>query len=312
MMNLPKKILVTGGAGFIGSHTVDALLQRECEVTVLDNLCSGQITNLSLNHPRLSFIEGDILEYPLVQELVSANDAVLHLAAIASVPFSLQEPIYTLQVNTQGHLHLLQAIHSAPQPKKFVYASSAAVYGNEQSMPCNDDEPLKNLGLSPYALQKLHNENYANLYKSLYQQNSIGLRYFNVYGLRQPADSSYSGVISTFIKHIKTHNAINVYGDGSQARDFIAVEDIVQANLLALASNCHGVFNIATGQANTLNQLIELLSKAAQMPVKVDYLAPRPGDIHLSYANTAKALQTLNFQANIPLELGIQKLFNNA
>jgi UDP-glucose 4-epimerase len=303
-----QRVLVTGGAGFIGSHTIDLLLQQDKQVLVLDNLFSGRIDNLNLQHPNLELIEGDILEYPLLKELVASCDAVLHLAAIASVPLSMTEPIYSFQVNVQGLLHLLQAVHQIKRPIRVVYASSAAIYGEVNELPCRDDKPLSAKPLSPYALQKLNCEEYADLYAHLHQINSLGLRYFNVYGPRQDPNSPYSGVISRFLEAYQNNVPLTVYGDGLQSRDFINVADIARANILALESQYHGALNIASGQPETLLKMIECIETAGQRPAMTSFQPAREGDIKASYALTQMAEKHIGFKSTISLQQGIAAL----
>lgn len=305
-----QHVLVTGGAGFIGSHTVDALLASGRQVTVLDNLSSGKILNLPMTHPDLNFVEGDVLEYPLLVDLLHDVDAVLHLAAIASVPRSIEYPAYTLQVNTLGLLHVLQAVRESGRAIRVVYASSAAVYGDAPTLPCDDEKRLMAPPLSPYALQKLNCEQYAALYETLHQQPSFGLRYFNVYGERQDPGSPYSGVISRFLDAYRAGEPLKVFGDGSQRRDFIHVSDVVRANCLALESTLSGVANIATGQPQTLLQLIEYMSLSGKLPLRHEFLPPRVGDIHDSYATTLLANRLFGFSATVSLKTGIAQLVN--
>ncbi len=302
----PERILVTGGAGFIGSHTVDYLLKQDCYVTVLDNLYSGKILNLKMNHPNLEFIEGDILEFPLMQDLVKNCDAVLHLAAIASVPASISDPIYSMLVNTQGFVHVLQAINTCKRNVRVVYASSAAVYGDTAILPC--EESQMGIPLSPYALQKMNCEQYAALYQSLHGIKSLGLRYFNVYGERQDPASPYSGVISRFIDRYRENQALTIFGDGLQTRDFIYVEDVARANWLALQSEDHGVLNIATGKPESLLNLIDYIEAAGGKPAQRVFEANRAGDIKSSYAATEAAADYLDFTAGISLKEGIKQI----
>lgn len=302
-----KRILVTGGAGFIGSHTVDALLADGREVVVLDNLSSGKLENLNLQHPNLEFIEGDILEYPLIESLLPGCDAVLHLAAIASVPLTIAEPIYSMQVNTQGLLHILQAINKAQRQIRLVYASSAAVYG-ETPPPCSDALPLTAPALSPYALQKAHDEDYAGLYERLFAVKSLGLRYFNVYGLRQDPHSPYSGVISRFLDSYRQDTELTVFGDGKQCRDFIHVSDVAAANMLALDSEFVGALNIATGRPQTLIELIAAISQAGGRTAKVRFESARVGDIVSSFGSADTAEFALGFVAKMGLEQGIKSM----
>lgn len=303
-----ERVLVTGGAGFIGSHTVDALLAAGRQVVVLDNLSSGKLTNLPMAHPDLTLIEGDVLEYHLVVDLLKDVDAVLHLAAIASVPQSIEFPAYTLQVNTLGLLHVLQAVRASNRARRVVYASSASVYGDAQHLPCNDEYPLEAPPLSPYALQKLGCEQYADLYARLHQQPSLGLRYFNVYGSRQDPNSPYSGVISRFLEAYAANETLTVMGDGLQSRDFIHVSDVARANVLALTSEVTGAMNIATGQPETLLQLIHYMEESGHRPAKVAMAPARPGDIRESYATTDLAKRALHFTYAVPLKTGIAQL----
>ena len=301
-----QRILVTGGAGFIGSHTVDWLLRQGKQVVILDNLTSGKLSHLDLQHPDLEFIEGDVLEFPLVLDLLNGCDAVLHLAAIASVPRTIEDPVYTFQVNTQGFLHVLQAIRIAKRPIRLVYASSAAVYGEATALPCRDDLPLSGVPLSPYALQKIHAEDYAALYARLHGVNSLGLRYFNVFGQRQDPDSPYSGVITKFINAYKSGVELKIFGDGKQSRDFIHVSDVAKANYLALTGDYYGVLNIATGQPESLLHMIQYMESAGKKPATVVHEPARVGDILNSYAATKMAEQHLEFKYSVSLKEGIE------
>lgn len=302
----PQRILVTGGAGFIGSHSVDLLLKQGHQVMVLDNLSSGKITNLDLSHPNVEFMEGDILEFPLMVDLIKDADAVLHLAAIASVPESIKDPIYTMLVNTQGLVHVLQAVNINKRPVRVVYASSAAVYGDTKELPCRERQI--ETPLSPYALQKMNGEQYASLFANLHQVSSLGLRYFNVYGERQDPSSPYSGVISRFLDLYKQNADLTICGDGLQTRDFIHVSDVARANCLALQSQYTGVVNIATGVPETLLALIDYIEAAGGRPAKRIFAPARAGDIKASYASPARATESLDFTASISLKQGIAQL----
>lgn len=303
-----ENILVTGGAGFIGSHTVELLLRQGKQVTVLDNLYSGHLTNLDLTHPQLTFIEGDVLHYDLVKELVAANDAVLHLAAIASVPYSIDHPIYSTQVNSQGLLHVLEAIRRVNPAIRLVYASSAAVYGDGAALPCVDTKPLSTSALSPYALQKMQTEQFADLYTRLFGLSTLGLRYFNVYGKRQDPKSPYSGVISRFLDAYTQNQPLTVFGDGKQSRDFIHVSDVANANCAALQSTAAGAVNIATGTPKSLLQLIDSISQAGAKPAQIDFQPERKGDIKESYASIETAIESLRFRSSVTLDAGIKEL----
>lgn len=304
----PQKILITGGAGFIGSQTVELLLQQGKQIIVLDNLFSGSLANLNLQHPNLEFIEGDVLEYPLVEDLLNGCDAVLHLAAIASVPQSIENPIYTFQVNTQGFLHVLEAVRKAKRPIRLVFASSAAVYGDLSDLPCRDDVPFTGIPLSPYALQKIHNENYATLYARIHGVKSLALRYFNVYGPTQDPASPYSGVISRFINAYKYDTNLTIFGDGEQSRDFIHVSDAAQANLLALNSDFCGTLNIATGVQETILDLIKYIEAVGKKPAKLQFEPRRVGDIKSSFAAINRAEAHLQFKFAMSLKEGVEKM----
>lgn len=301
-----KKILIIGGAGFIGSHTVELLLAENYDVVVYDNLSTGKKTNLDLN--RVKLIEADILDFSSLQKALQDVDAVLHLAALTSVPQSIQDPLRSLEVNVKGFLNVLQAIRLLQKEIRFVYASSAAVYGDAKKLPCDDAEPLPENVLSPYALEKANNERYAKLFSDLFGIKSLGLRYFNVYGLRQDPSSPYSGVISKFLSCCAENKPIKIFGDGKQSRDFIHVKDVARANLLALKNHYHGALNIATGKAETLLNLISYLEKSSHKKLSVEFEAARIGDIRESYASTALAKKHLVFQTVIALAEGIQSL----
>lgn len=301
----PQCVLVTGGAGFIGSETVRLLLSQNKQVTVLDNLSSGRLENLPLNHPNLELIEGDILDYYYLKELIKKTDAILHLAAFISVSKSINDPIYSHQVNTQGFLHVLQAIHESKKSIRLIYASSAAVYGDEPVLPCREDAPICSLPISPYGLQKYHNEHYAELYRRIYGVPSLGLRYFNVYGPKQDPGSDYAGVISRFLSAYRKQKELIIYGDGKQSRDFIYVDDVAAANLLALHSDAAGILNIGTGQPQDLLSLIEALERQGGSPPLIHHEPPRPGDIRASYADPNLAQKTIGFKAQTSLSEGI-------
>ncbi|MEO8401871.1 MAG: NAD-dependent epimerase/dehydratase family protein [Gammaproteobacteria bacterium] len=302
------RILVTGGAGFIGSHTVDLLLANGMQVVVFDNLLSGDLTHINLAHPQLKFVQQDVLDYSALLVEINRCDAVLHLAAIPSVPKSIENPIESMRVNLQGFLQVVQAIRVLKRPIRLVYASSAAVYGAETPLPCSDERPLSSAVLSPYALEKANVERYAELYAGLFGVKSLGLRYFNVYGPRQDPNSPYAGVISKFIECYRKEKPITIFGDGMQSRDFIYVADIAKANLLALQSSYCGVLNIATGVPETLRNLVSYIELVGGKLAQVDYAAARIGDIAQSYAKIDKAAKELGFRDSTSLEQGIHSL----
>lgn len=302
-----QRILVTGGAGFIGSHTVDLLLSQQKHVTVFDNLASGNLAYLNLSHPHLTFTQGDILDYSALKTAISHCDAVMHLAALPSVPKSIEDPIQSLRINIQGFVHILQAIRELQRPIRLVYASSAAIYGAAEKLPCSD-ETAPAVMLSPYALEKANNEYYADLFNRLFGISSLGLRYFNVYGVRQDPHSPYSGVIAKFIEQFHANKPLSIFGDGKHSRDFIHVSDVARANGLALQSDYCGVLNIATGKPETLLNLVKYIEAAGKKPAQINFAPARQGDIVESYATINKAEKLLGFRATTPLSEGIGTL----
>lgn len=307
-MSKSDTVLITGGAGFIGSHTTELLLNEGKKVIVLDNLSSGKMENININHPNLEFVFADVTHYDSVLTHIQRSDSVIHLAALPLVQKTIEDPLSSLQINVLGFVNILQAIRFVQRPIKLVYASSAAVYGDSTVLPCNDNAPLNEDALSPYALEKANNERYAALFDRLFNIKSIGLRYFNIYGPRQNSDSSYSGVISTFIDSYKRNQSINVFGDGSQSRDFIYVKDIAHANLCAMQSSYNGILNVATGKPISIYELIKTIENIGKKPAHINFLPPRVGDIKRSYATIEKANQSLNFHFKTDLFSGIKSL----
>lgn len=309
---MPKgysKILVTGGAGFIGSHIVDRLLKEGFEVTVLDNLSNGRRENIAHHENRkdFHFIKGDIRDVALVRKLIGDVDAVLHEAALVSVPRSIENPLLTNEINVIGTLNLLEACRDA-NVRRFIYASSTAIYGDTEKLPIH--ERLTPHPVSPYAVSKLAAENYVKIYHKVYGFNTVCLRYFNVYGSRQTYNS-YSGVITVFINRLLKNEAPIIYGDGEQTRDFVHVQDVVEANMLALTKKTAigETFNIATGTLTTINQLATMLQQIMnKTDLKPVYASPRPGDIKHSYADITKAKKLLQYKPRVSLKDGLVKL----
>ena len=304
-----SRILVTGGAGFIGSHLVDRLIKEGYEVVVLDNFFSGNIENIKhhLESRMFYLVKGDIRNSDKVKEAVKNVDAVFHLAAIVSVPLSIENPLLVNDVNVRGTLNLLEASLKA-DVKRFIYASSCAVYGEVDRLAINERCPSN--PISPYAVSKLAAEHYCKVFYENYGLDTLRLRYFNVYGPRQ-AKNSYSGVITRFINLLKQGKPLTIHGDGEQTRDFVHVRDVVDANMLAL--NCqHGfgeMINVGTGKPTTVNQLAKvLLELSGRSDLKRMHLAPRKGDIRSSCADISKAQKALGYESKVTLKEGLRMM----
>ncbi len=303
-----KKALVTGGAGFIGSHLAQALVEKGCAVTVLDNLSTGQIENLSGFRDKLTFIEGDISDEAILMRALEGCDVVFHQAAVVSVTQTVRNPVSSTMVNDLGTLKVLDAAR-LKKVRRVVLASSSAVYGDDPQLP--KIETMAPDPLSPYAVQKLTNEHYAVLYHGLFGLETVCLRYFNVFGPRQDPSSPYSGVISIFMLQAAQGRAPVIYGDGLQTRDFIYVKDVVQANLLASASSAAPgqVFNIGTARSISINTLWERIADLAGINVTPKHEAVRAGDVKHSCAAIQKALAQLAFQPAVLFEDGLKETY---
>ena len=300
-----QKVLVTGGAGFIGSHTVDYLLQQNQQVIVLDNFSSGYKHNLPLKRSQLKVIKGDIRDASVVAEAAEGITHCLHLAAQVSVVKSLEDPSDSASQNILGFINVLNAAKNN-RAKRFVYASSSAPYGIPLSLPLNETESL-NPG-SPYGLEKKINELYVKLFRGLYGISACGLRYFNVYGPRQDPKSPYAGVIALFADAIQSKQPLTIYGDGLQTRDFIYVNDVARTNIAALNSDYHGILNVATGASVSLLELIEALENIAGYKCDKQFKPEREGEIKYSAASVAELSAVLNVKAKYSLEEGLLKL----
>lgn len=301
------KALVTGGAGFIGSHIVDRLLSEGHEVVVLDDFSTGHRYNLPEEDPALAIVEGDISDSETVKRCMVGIDWVFHKAAVASVPKTVNDPVGSSQVNYQGTLHLLEAARNNGV-KRFVFASSAALYGDEPTLP--KVETMCPVTLSPYAVDKMASEFACGMYTSLYGLQTVCLRYFNVYGPKQDPSSPYSGVISIFTDKLKNKETPSIFGDGEQTRDFVFVRDVVDANMKAVTTEgCEGTFfNIATGNKITLNDLLKTLCEIYDVEFNVNYGEARKGDIKESYAVIDKANSVLKWQPEVELKKGLKAL----
>ena len=305
-----SKVLVTGGAGFIGSHLVDRLLSEGFEVWVLDDFSAGRMENIVHHKDEALFhlVKGDIRDSAVVDEVVKNVDAVFHEAALVDVALSVKDPLLFDDVNVDGTLNLLKASLDY-SVKRFIFASSAAVYGNTQPAKKREDMLLK--PISPYGISKMASESYIQAFNELYGLETVCLRYFNIYGPRQAFSSSYSGVITSFINRLLQKQPPIVNGDGKQTRDFVHVEDIVSANLLALNSeNAAGeVFNIASGVTMSICELATMLQRITHAhDLTPIFAGARQGDIKHNSADIQKAEELLGFHPKIRLEDGLSAL----
>jgi len=303
-----RRIVVTGGAGFIGSHLVDALATGGCTVTVFDDLSSGTLKNIQprLESDKVCFAKGDIRNERQVQESLRNADIVFHLAALTSVSYSIEKPMLTNEVNVGGTRNLLEASIRS-NVKRFVYVSSCAVYGNPQYVPIDENHPM--YPMSPYADSKVKAEEHCKTYQKEHGLKTVILRLFNVYGPRQTYNL-YSGVISKFIEELRKGKRPLIYGDGQQTRDFVHVSDVVQALLLsASADEAVGqAFNIGSGDSVTINRLYQLIREKLRVKTEPVYEEPRLGEIKHSLAEISKARQILGYQPATILEKGLESL----
>ena len=310
-----KKILVTGGAGFIGSNLCESLLQLNNKVVCLDNFATGKRENITmfLDNPNFTLIEGDIRNLQDCMLATNEVDYVLHQAALGSVPRSIKDPITSNEVNVGGFLNMLVASRDNGV-KRFIYAASSSTYGDSESMP--KVEEVIGKPLSPYAVTKYVNELYAEIFSTTYGLETIGLRYFNVFGKKQDPNGAYAAVIPKFISQLIQLESPVINGDGSYSRDFTYIDNVIQANLLSMTAPqeaVNTVYNVAFGDRNTLNDLMrylkELLSayNPAIEDVAVVYGAKRTGDIPHSHASIAKAQKALQYHPQYSLQQGLKE-----
>ena len=300
------RYLVTGGAGFIGSNTVDELVRRGHDVVVLDDLSSGKIENLARVKTRIEFMEHSITDLDRVREACRGVDYVIHLAARPSVPRSVKDPLETNRVNVDGTLKVLIAARDA-KVKRVVFAGSSSVYGETPTLPKREIMPP--IPISPYGLSKLTGEMYGQVFHRVYGLEFVSLRYFNVFGPRQDPASPYSGVLSLFNAALMRGTRPTVNGDGEQSRDFTYIANVVQANLLACcASGAPGLaINVGTGNRYTLNQTLALLEGITGRPALAKYAPPREGDIRDSQADITRARQVLGYNPRVSFKEGLSR-----
>ncbi len=308
-MHREMNVLVTGGAGFIGSHLVDRLVNSGYHVKVFDNLSTGNLSNIQghIDSGKIDFVKGDIRNLEQVKTCVQGMDAVFHLAAVVSVPLSVKDPKFTYETNVSGTINLLSALASKNSNGKFIFVSSCAVYGEPQYLPVDEKHPTN--PISPYADSKLLGEYYTLGFNQNKLLRTAALRFFNVYGLRQGL-SEYSGVMTKFIDCIKQKMPLTIYGDGTQTRDFVHVSNIVDAIVACLENPAAEgqVFNIGTGNALTIEDLAKSLIQLSGASCSIAHAPIREGDIKHSYANISKAKSLLDYQSTMQLNTGLQEL----
>lgn len=301
-----EKYLVTGGAGFIGSHIVEELVKRGHQVKVVDNFITGKRENISPFLEKIEFIEGDIRDLEVCRRATEDVDFVLHQAALPSVPRSIKDPLLTNEINITGTLNLLLASRDA-KIQKFVFASSSSVYGDNPQLP--KKEGIEGIPLSPYAISKRAGEMYCGVFSQAFKLPTVCLRYFNIFGSRQDPFSQYSAAIPNFITKMVKEESPVIFGDGAQSRDFTYVSNVVAANILA--SKAEGIsgeiFNIACGERTTVNSLVENINKVLDKKIEPSYDDVRPGDIKHSFADISKAKKILKYEPSVSFGEGLRK-----
>ena len=311
-----KKILVTGGAGFIGSNLVEKLLELGTIVTVLDNFSTGYKHNIEpfFNNKNFTLIEGDIRDLKTCKKACKYQDYVLHEAALGSVPRSINDPITSNEVNVNGFLNILISAKDAGV-KRLIYAASSSTYGDSKSIP--KVENIIGNPLSPYAITKYVNELYADIFKKIYNFDTIGLRYFNVFGRKQDSNGAYAAVIPKFVIQLLNHQSPTINGDGSYSRDFTYIDNVIQMNLLALTTNkeeaLNQIYNTAVGDRTTIKDMAELLKKYLSVydpeisQIEIQYGPNRQGDVPHSLASIDKAQKNLGYQPSHIFSKGLKE-----
>jgi UDP-N-acetylglucosamine 4-epimerase len=309
--------LITGGAGFIGSNLVEYLLRYNAgHIRVLDNLSNGYFDNIKdfIELPNFEFIHGDIRDLETCTKAVNGMNFISHQAALGSVPRSIADPISSNEVNINGFLNILMAAKDSSLLKQMVYAASSSTYGDSPILPKVEGEEGK--PLSPYAVTKLVNELYADVFSRVYGFNTIGLRYFNVFGPKQNANNPYAAVIPIFCKHFIDGTSPTINGDGETSRDFTFVENVIQANVLALLSvksnpiNNHEVFNVACGDQISLNEMIKLLQNISKKKIEVQFVPERRGDVRHSKASITKLNLFCGYDPQLKFSEGLNIVYN--
>jgi nucleoside-diphosphate-sugar epimerase len=300
------RVLVTGGAGFIGSNLVDELLVRGHNVRVLDNFSTGHRHNLVEVEGEVELIEGDLRSYERVHHAVRGCEIVFHQGALPSVPRSVQDPITTSEINVGGTLNVLLTARDEGV-RRVVFASSSSIYGDAPGFPRTERQAP--MPLAPYAVSKLAAEQYGRVFATVYGLETVSLRYFNVFGKHQDPASQYSAVIPRFIAAMREGRAPTIYGSGEQSRDFTHVDDVVSANLLAMETPAAagGVFNIACGTPHSLTELVVVLNRLLNSDIQPIHVSPRPGDVERSWAEISLARGVLGYEPRVDLEQGLRR-----
>ncbi len=304
-----RMYLITGGAGFIGSHIAETLVNKGERVKIIDNLSTGRMENIKSFIDKVEFVEGDIRDFDLLKKITKGVDIIFHEAALPSVPRSIDNPMASNANNIDGTLNVLYAA-KLNNVHRIVYAASSSVYGNSEVLP--KVESMKPNPLSPYAVTKYTGELYCKVFYNVYGLETISLRYFNVFGPRQDPNSQYSAVIPKFIKAYLTGNSPVIYGDGEQSRDFTYIDNVVQANLLAAgAKEMHGeTVNVACGKRITVNQLAEIIGKEIGSNLKPVHKSERPGDVRHSLADITFAKNLLGYEPIVDVYEGLRRTVN--
>jgi nucleoside-diphosphate-sugar epimerase len=300
------RVLVTGGAGFIGSHLAAELIERGMDVRILDNFATGRRSNLRVLGGEVEVIEGDIQSYERVHHAVSGCEVVFHEAALPSVPRSIQDPLTSNATNVVGTLNVLLAARDHGV-RRVILASSSSVYGENPLLPKSEDQPT--MPISPYATAKLAAENYARSFHRVYGLETVMLRYFNVFGPRQDPTSQYAAVVPRFIAALMTGGQPTIYGDGEQSRDFTAVANVVRGNLLAMdaPSVAGSVYNLACGDRVSVNQLARTIGELLGCEVHPEYLPGRAGEVPHSLADISRAREQLGYEPSVQLREGLEQ-----
>ena len=299
-----KSCLVTGGAGFIGSHLAEELVRRGFRVRVLDDFSTGKRENIASFRKKIDLVEGDVRDLRTCRKAVEKADYVFHEAALASVPLSIEDPFLTDDINVGGTLNMLWAAKEAGV-KKLIFASSTSVYGDNPELPKREE--MSGIPLSPYALSKWIGEKYCQTFGLIYGIPTVALRYFNVFGPRQDPQSQYAAAVPIFIMKMLAGERPVIFGNGEQTRDFTFINDVILANILAAESETTGVFNAAGGRRITINELATTIMKICHTKLKIVYEDNRPGDIKHSLADGSKAKDAFGFIPKYNLEKGLKE-----